>query len=189
MTIQSVPRIEKPSSLTDLAYDAIKDIVLNRSRSGDALVVENLASRLGISRTPIREALLRLQVEGLVETIQYRGTFITWLSKEEIRQIHEVRGVLEALAIRLATPRIPDEILSHIREMFQSAGRMIEQGKLEGYFLSDTEFHSLIVQYAGNEVLRELLGNLSDRVYRIRVYSKNRPGRHLEESFNSSLDK
>ena len=105
-------RIRKHPSLKEEAYRRIKALVLSDTLSrGDVLDMDWLSSELGISRTPLREALLMLEQDGLVETIPYKGTFVAGVSTTDVEEIYQVRGALEALAVRLATPVIPDEEL------------------------------------------------------------------------------
>ena len=183
MTAQ-LERIRKRPSLKDEAYQRIKTLILSDTLgSGDMLEMDWLASELGISRTPIREAFLMLEQEGLVETIPYRGTFVIDVSKRDVEEIYQVREVLEALAVRLATPVIPDEELEEMEALLASVGGEMERGDFEHHFQSDSQFHGLIVQYCGNEVLQQVLGTLTDRIYRVRVFSRNRPGYHMRQSF------
>jgi DNA-binding GntR family transcriptional regulator len=177
-------RIEKRPSLKDEAYQRIKTLILSdRLSGGDMLDIDWLASGLGISRTPLREALLMLEQEGLIETIPYKGTFVVDVSRKDVEEIYQVREALEPLAVRLATPVIPDEELKGMQALFASVGEEMERGDFERYFQSDTQFHDLIVRHCGNAVLQQVLGALTDRVYCVRVFSGNRPGYHMRQSF------
>lgn len=177
-------RIQKHPSLKDEAHQRIKTLILSdRLDGGDMLDIDWLASELGISRTPIREALLMLEQEGLVETLPYRGTFVADVSKKDVEEIYQVREVLEPLAVRLATPVIPDEELKEMQSLFASVGNDVERGDFEHYFQSDTQFHDLIMRYCGNEVLQQVLETLTDRIHRVRVFSRNLAVYHMEQSF------
>ena len=176
-------RIQRPS-LKDEAYQRIKALILTDTLSGgDMLDIERLTSELGISRTPLREALLMLEQEGLVETIPYKGTFVVDVSKKDVEEIYQVREVLEPLAVRLATPVIPSEELEEMGAFLASVGDEIEREDFEHHFESDTQFHELIVRHCGNEVLQQVLGTLTDRIYRVRVFSRNQSGYHMKQSF------
>ena len=177
-------RIRKRPSLKDEAYRRIKTLILSDALSGgDMLDIDWLASELGISRTPLREALLRLEQEGLVETIPCKGTFVVDVSKKAVEEIYQVREALEALAVRLATPVIPSEELEEMGAFLASVGDEIERGDFEHHFESDTQFHELIVRHCGNVVLQQVLGTLTDRIYRVRVFSKSQAGYHMKQSF------
>jgi len=176
--------IQKRPSLKDEAYQRIKGLILSDTLgSGDMLEMDWLASELGISRTPLREALLMLEQGGLIETIPYKGTFVADVSKKDVEQIYQVREALEALAVRLATMVIPSEELEEMGAFLASVGDEIEREDFEHHFESDTQFHELIVRHCGNEVLQQVLGTLTDRIYRVRVFSRNQAGYHMKQSF------
>jgi DNA-binding GntR family transcriptional regulator len=177
-------KIRKPFSLKDEAYQRIKELILSdRLDSGDMLDIDWLASGLGISRTPLREALLMLEQEGLVKTVPYKGTFVAEVFKTDVEEIYQVREALESLAVRLATPVIPDDELKEMQALFASVGDEIEEGNFEHYSQSDTQFHDLIIRHCGNQVLQQMLKTLADRVHRVRIFSRKRAGAHIKQSF------
>jgi DNA-binding GntR family transcriptional regulator len=177
-------RIRKHPSLKDEAYQRIKTLILSdRLSGGDMLDMDWLASALGISRTPLREALLMLEQEGLIETIPYKGTFVVDVSKKDVEEIYQVREALESLAVRLATPVIPDEELKGMQALFASIRADVERGDFERYVQSHTQFHDLIIRHCSNTVLQQILGTLTDRIYPVRVFSRNRAGYHMRRSF------
>ena len=183
MTAQ-LERIRRRPFLKDEAYQRVKTLILSDSLSGgDMLDIDWLTSELDISRTPLREALLRLEQEGLVETIPYKGTFVVEVSKKAVGEIYQVREVLEPLAVRLATPVIPNEELEEMGAFLASVGDEIEREDFEHHFESDTQFHELIVRHCGNAVLQHVLETLTDRIYRVRVFSRSQGGYHMKESF------
>jgi DNA-binding GntR family transcriptional regulator len=178
-------RIQKRPSLKDEAYQRIKTLILSdRLSGGDMLDIDWLASGLGISRTPLREALLMLEQEGLIETIPYKGTFVVDVSKKDVEEIYQVREALEPLAVRLATPVIPDEELKGMQALLASVGEEMERGDFERYFQSDTDFHALIVRHCGNKVLQQVLGTLADRIRLLQAFSRTRASHHdMKHSF------
>jgi len=177
-------RIEKSPSLKDQAYQRIKTLILSgRFSGGGTLNIDWLASQLGISRTPIREALLLLEQEGLVQTVPYKGTFVVDVSKKDVEEIYQVREVLEPLAVRLATPVIPDDELKEMEALLASISGEIERRDFECYFKSGIQFHDLVAQHCNNSVLQQLLGSLMHRVYSVPVFSKKRPVDHMRQSF------
>lgn len=177
-------KIRKRPSYKEEAYQRIKTLILSDElRDGDPLDIDWLTSELGISRTPVREALLMLEQEGLIETIPYKGTFITDLTKKDVEEIYRVREGLESLAVELATPLIPDADLQNMQEMFTAVGDEIEKGSFNGYFESDIGFHDLLIRHSGNQVLQQVLDTLSGRIYRVRAFSWRRSGSHMKLSF------
>jgi len=182
VTTTQLPPVETVPSLKDRVYQIIKQYILDHLSPGDPLVIDQLVAQLGVSRTPVREALLVLEQERLVESIPYKGTFVARLSKEEVKQIYQVREALECLAVKLAALAIPLEDLEQIKAQLDEAEEAIEQGNLEVHFRTDTGLHGLIGRYTGNEVLQDLIENLGDRIYRIRRYSLAKSGEHLRRS-------
>jgi DNA-binding GntR family transcriptional regulator len=179
-----IEEIRRPISLKDEAYQRIKQLILSGTLdSGDMLDIDRLASGLGISRTPLREALLRLEQDGLVKTIPYKGTFVAEVFKKDVEEIYQVREVLESLAVRLATSAIPDDELGEMQALFASVEAEIAEGNFELYAQSDTQFHDLITRHCGNEVLQQLLKTLADRVHRVRIFSRKQAGPHIDRSF------
>ncbi len=174
-----VSKLERAPALKERAYQSLKHTILYDLSGGDSVVIEELAAQLGISRTPVREALLALEREGLVVSIPNRGTFVAMPGAEEVREIYQVRGALESLAARLATPQIPDDELEKLRIDFDSAQNGVETGDFSLYLQCDTKLHKLIVQYAHNEVLTQFIENLEERVYRIRINARRRSNLHL----------
>ena len=178
-----VGRVEKTPSLKQQAYESIKRLVLHELSDGQSLLVDELATQLGTSRTPVREALLLLEQEGLVNCVPYKGTFVAEPSADEVKQIYQVREIIETFGVRLATPRISDPELKQLRARFDAVQEAMEDGDFEPYFHSDTEFHDLIIRNAGNDILKEIIENLSHRVFHIRARARRRSSVHLRQSF------
>jgi DNA-binding GntR family transcriptional regulator len=177
-----VSKLERSPALKERAYQSLKHAILYDLSGGDPIVIEELAAQLGISRTPVREALLALEREGLVMSIPNRGTFVAIPGAEEIREIYQVRSALESLAARLATPIIPADDLDNLRIDFDAAQQAVENGDFSLYLQCDTKLHKLIFQYAHNEVLTQFIENLEDRVYRIRINARRRVTQHLVQA-------
>lgn len=164
MVIEKVNR--KASRLREQAYAQIKKAILNgQLRPGQALVEEQLSHDLGLSRTPLREALVLLEREQLIEMIPYKGTFVTGLTVREARELFQVRAALESLAIRLAIDRIPAE------EMAEVAARHFANGweeRIDFDMLAagNRALHDLVLRYADNDTLRGLINSFIEKVHR-----------------------
>ncbi len=178
-TRQSDTRKGAPDSLTAVAYQAIKsEILSNHLRSGDPLPLERFVQELGLSRTPLREAILRLEKEGLVEVRPRMGTFVSHLNLREIQEMYEVRRELEGLAARLAAGRINSERLAEVE-------RELTAHKLNGNVnypaLSEAGqgLHRLIVESCGNLVLARFIRSLQDHFTRFRSLSLDIPDKIL----------
>jgi DNA-binding GntR family transcriptional regulator len=178
-TRQSKTREGAGDSLTAVAYEAIKaEILTNRLRSGDPLPLERFVEELGLSRTPLREAVLRLEKEGLVEVRPRMGTFVSHLDLREIQEMYEVRRELEGLAARLAAGRVQPERLAEVeREL--TAQRL--NGKVNYQALSEAgqSLHRLIVESCGNLVLARFIRSLQDHFTRFRSLSLDIPEKIL----------
>jgi DNA-binding GntR family transcriptional regulator len=150
----------------------VQEVLLERVLSGALAPGENireteLAEELGISRTPLREALLRLEHAGLVGYRQGRGFYVWPLSVEEASNLYEIAGVLEGLAVRTIAGVRP-EVIAGLRE----ANRRLEeaQGNPDVMIECDTRFHTLLVQDAGNREVLEMIERTRNRLHRYRWY-------------------
>ncbi|NLY75168.1 MAG: GntR family transcriptional regulator [Firmicutes bacterium] len=170
-------------SLKDKAYYSIKkDIITFRYKPGEALPEEQLSKELGISRTPIREALKELQYNGLVRTIPGKGAFVAELTVQDIHEVFFLRQVLEVAALRVTIQNCRKEDLLPLKRVFSAAlDKKLNQNDYEALFQSDVSLHNFIVKTAGNRRLSEFFAILSDQIERIRRTSARLPGR-MEKS-------
>jgi DNA-binding GntR family transcriptional regulator len=160
----SLKPIDHPN-LTDLVYQTLKErIIAQEIVVGSRLRDEELATQLGVSRTPVREALMHLAREGLVEVIPRSGTRVRTFTEQDIEDIFDVRVSLEVLGIRKATPRLRQVEISKLRQMWAKAATSIEKGDVRPMIEFDLEMHSLIVEASGNRQLREMMGSIAQFV-------------------------
>ncbi len=184
MTSKTIERIPRSLTLRDEAYRYLKNLILSTQLApGTLLIEEQIAAQLGISRTPLREVLARLENEGLVSRNMHRGTFVTQISMDDIRQLFEVRESLERLAARRAATSIPMEQLEAIDEQFRQSAPEIEQGKYERYYQSHRHLHQLILQSADNPLLIQIMNTLDDRIKRLQAIAGGQPERHVHQGF------
>ncbi len=109
--------LERPQSLTDLAYERLREgIVVGELKLGEQVSEAQLAQRMGISKTPVREALVRLKMEGLVDIYPQRGTFVFKLTPEQVGQLCRYRAMIEVAALREAAATNPKELIRRMRE-------------------------------------------------------------------------
>jgi DNA-binding GntR family transcriptional regulator len=144
--------------------------------AGEQLDEQVLASRLGVSRTPLRAAIARLAQEGLVVNLPYRGAFVRQFTVEEIDGLYEVRGVLEGLAARKAAQRISAEELETIGAILDECQAALEAGEVEAYGQADARFHRALAEASGNPTLVETLDGLRLRIHRFRDLANRDPG-------------
>ena len=160
-----------PVSLSERAYFRIKKMISDYKYSpGSRLNVEQLARDLGTSRTPIWEAVRRLEQEGLVKNIPNRGVFLVELTHKTAIELYTVREVLEGMAARLAVPRISDKALDKMERLLQEQERIVAEEDLVAYSKSDFEFHANIYAACGNGILREMLESIKEKLRPIDVW-------------------
>ncbi|MCV9935975.1 GntR family transcriptional regulator [Boseaceae bacterium BT-24-1] len=173
---QSPPLAEaaKPvASLHEGLLVALRDFIVEGNLADGARVPERaLCERFNISRTPLREALKVLAAEGLIELLPNRGARVRQLSSEDIRELFDVMGGLEALAGRLACERISEEEFAEIEQVHHEMYRFYLRRDMHGYFHCNQAIHQLIVAAAGNATLASTYAGLAGRIRRVR-YSAN----------------
>jgi DNA-binding GntR family transcriptional regulator len=152
---------------------ALRDYIVEGNLADGARVPERLlCERFGISRTPLREALKVLAAEGLIELLPNRGARVRALSADDLRELFDVMGGLEALAGRLACEQVSDEDIAEIERVHHEMYRFYLRRDMHGYFQCNQDIHRMIVAAAGNSTLSATYDNLAGRIRRVR-YSAN----------------
>jgi len=164
-----MPKISR-NVLSNKVYAAIKEMVANhRFQPGARLNVEKISKELEVSRTPVWEAVRRLQQEGLLQNIPYRGVFMVEMTLERALELYQVREALEGLAARLAALYANEKILDKMGEILENQIKVVEKGDLLGYSRTDFDFHGLIHKMSHNTVLQEMLESLKTKMQPITV--------------------
>jgi DNA-binding GntR family transcriptional regulator len=164
--------------MQEIAFDSIREAILEgRYQPGQRLVSDELAKELGVSRMPIREALHRLQVVGLVTSAPHRGTVVSELSEPEIVEVYHIRAVLEGLAARMATPNLTAADLQHLSDLLDEMDRYTPALDMNKILQLNHEFHRILWDAAHAPRLVALMENLYDASRRFRRTSLNLPGR------------
>lgn len=164
-------------TLNERVYQQIRASVVNGELSAnDHLDEQALADEMGVSRTPIREAIGKLTKEGLIEYRPYQGNFVRAFSAKQVNDLYEVRKTLEALAARLAVPQLTDAHVAELRAILQAVHDAYKRGDLIAYGTADRRFHNAIAQYSGNETLIESLDRLSLQIQLVRTAANHDPG-------------
>ncbi len=159
-----MPKIKR-NVLSGKVYAALKEMVAHyRFQPGARLNVEKLSKELGVSRTPVWEAVRRLESEGLLKNIPYRGVFMVEMTLQRALELYQVREVLEGLAGRLAAEHVHEKALEKMAEGLRTQAEIVEKGDLLGYSQSDFEFHTVIHKLSRNDVLQELLESLKTKM-------------------------
>ena len=156
--------------LRDVVFKTLRQAILKGElEPGERLMEIQLAERLGVSRTPIREAIRKLELEGLVLMIPRRGAEVAKISEKNLRDVLEVRRSLEELAIDLACQRIQEEELETLREAQKEFAAAIAVGDAMEIAQTDEKFHEIIYSGTGNQKLMQILSNLREQMYRYRL--------------------
>jgi DNA-binding GntR family transcriptional regulator len=148
----------------DAVYRKLKTAIRKRYiKQGSQLVEVALAQQLGVSRTPVRSAIKRLEAEGLVNSIPNRGAFVITPTQKEIEETFLVRAQLEIMAVRLACPRIKPKQLEELRALISMETEVFDESNLDDYYAANDSLHLKIAEMSGNKVLYSYIKELLDR--------------------------
>ncbi len=161
------------SSLVDAVYAEIRRRILdNAYPPGFQALEQALATELGVSRTPLREALIRLQKEGLVEVVPRHGVRVLPVSPTDMKEIYEILSALESMAAELAARRRPsDAELAPLEQASRDMVRALESDDLDAWAEADERFHRLLVDLSGNRLLVQSVLGFWDRAHRARRFT------------------
>lgn len=156
--------------LRDVVFNTLRQAILKGELApGERLMEIQLADRLGVSRTPIREAIRKLELEGLVLMIPRKGAEVAKISEKSLRDVLEVRRSLEELAIELACQRMTEEEITRLEETQEAFREAVNHGDAMGIAESDEHYHDIIYYGTGNARLVQILNNLREQMYRYRL--------------------
>ncbi len=161
----------------DEAYNYLKNAILTYQFAPDEAISEMAISKeLKISRTPVREAMRELEIEGLIISYPSRGTFVASLTPYDVEEIYELRCLLELWALKHSLQRITEEELNEVENMFQKAA---ENSDWAGLHEADRKLHGLIVEKSGSKRLITFVNTLNSQIERVRRVSAKEQGRNL----------
>lgn len=148
----------------DTVYQKIKNAIRKRYiKQGSQLVEGSLAQNLGVSRTPVRSAIRKLEADGLVKSIPNRGAFVITPTLKEIEETFLVRGHLEQMAARLAAKSITPGQIAILNELIEEEALIFEKQELDEYYLVNDTFHLKIAEFSDNNVLASYVHTLLDK--------------------------
>lgn len=155
--------------LRDVVFNTLRKAILTGElKPGERLMEIHLANRLGVSRTPIREAIHKLELEGLVTMIPRRGAEVAQITEKSMNDVLEVRRALDALCAELACDRITPEELNQLKKACEDFEIAVRTKDVQKIAQADVALHDIIVQATGNQRLIQLVLNLSEQMYRYR---------------------
>lgn len=168
-------KINEYLPLRDIVFQTLRNaIITGELQPGERLMETQLAEKLGVSRTPIREAIRKLELEGLVIMVPRKGAQVAQFTEKDIQDVLEVRAALEALAAKLACKRMDDRAFLKLQLAIAEYSYAAKGKDLEMMIEKDVEFHDIICNATQNDKLIQLFNNLKEQVNRYRItYLKN----------------
>ncbi|MDD2221533.1 MAG: GntR family transcriptional regulator [Clostridia bacterium] len=177
MTIESALN-HHPGLLRLQVYEKLEnDILSGRYRPDEALIEKNISKEMGVSRTPVREALRQLEQEGLVKSIPNKGVVVTRVEPQDIEDIYTIKKSIEGLAARLAAERITPEELRELEEVVDLSEFYADKNDIDRLVELDSRFHAIIFRASRNRPLMQTLQQFHVFVKRARSESLHRKGR------------
>ena len=181
-------QIERPKSLAVTVLERLrKAIVEGDLVLGQPLSERQLADNLGVSKTPVREALAQLRVEGLVDILPQRGAFVFTLSAKDIIHICELRLTLESSALRLAYQRNGDELICRLELVLEEMVLSQENNDTRNYLNLDTQFHAIFFATCGNPLLKAAYDTHVGKIAALRTHLAMKP-LHTVRSFEEHAE-
>ena len=185
-------RMDEYLPLRDVVFNTLRQAILKGElKPGERLMEIQLANKLGVSRTPVREAIRKLELEGLVLMIPRKGAEVAEITRQDMEDVLEVRTALEELAVKDACDHITDAQLSELKKASNEFKKALLEGKdLVTCADADMHFHDVILSATNNRRLIQMLNNLSEQMYRYRMeYVKDiRQRSNLVEEHRELLD-
>ena len=173
--------ISQPQPLAKLAYERLRDSILTGAlRPGEVYKEMNLAQELGISRTPVREALLSLSAQGLVTFLPRKGVMINHFDRRDVEEVFEVRGLIERGVIEKVTLMDPRPDLTRIEQTLDQQRRAIKSDDYLTFLQADRAFHNGLTRMVGNQRLIGILDNIRDLFQVMAVEALAKAGRNEE---------
>jgi DNA-binding GntR family transcriptional regulator len=178
-------RLPPTAALTDRAYAQLQSAIANLIlRPGRELSERYVAEWLGMSRMPVREALLRLRDEGLVTAVPRRGYYVSQISADDAREIYEMLEGLESMAVKLAAERATPEDVVRLEQAVTEQEEALARDDLDAWLVADEKFHDAILEIARNRRIRKIIEPLNAQLHRLRLFTvriRPKPTRSVEE--------
>jgi DNA-binding GntR family transcriptional regulator len=169
-------------SRADWVYSNLREAIVSLAiLPGEAIVEADVASRFGVSTTPVREALQRLAKDGFIVLSRYRGATVVKLDQHDVQEIYQLREVLEPLAVRLAVPQLTDADLSAMSVLLEEATHALTLDDWDQLSRLNRQFHGMFIANCGNQRLRQVLENLQEQNRIIALLTWKNRGHDLQE--------
>lgn len=166
--MNNLDSLRLPQRAYTIIRHAIRNLVLP---PGKTILEREVAETLGMSRTPVREALVRLEMDDALELIPRRGFYVAEIEIDDLNDIYQMNAALDGLAIEIAASNIDDKEIDSLEEIVNQQEIMLEEGKIKEWAKSDDEFHYRIIELSENDSLNKVLDIYSDKLFRARLYT------------------
>ncbi len=171
-------KLDNYKPLREIVFEHLREAIIKGVlKPGERLMEMQLAEEMGVSRTPVREAIRKLELEGLVIMVPRRGAYVSDLSIKDVAETFEIRGALEAMAAGLAAERINDDELEEIERILVKISESIEKNDIKAVIEHDESFHAILYKASHNDRLVQIISNLREHIQRFRSTSLTAPGR------------
>jgi len=183
--------IQNHRPLREIVYEELKmEILTGKIKPGTRMMEVELAEEMGVSRTPIREAIRKLEKEGLVVIEPRRGAYASQISTKDMVDILEVRQDMEGLAAYFAATRMSEGQKRKLMETSEAYNNAVAGGNMSEMISNDTRFHHIIVESCGNKILQQMVEQLQELVLRFRYiyYDNFRRGENMPEEHKRIYD-
>lgn len=171
-------KLDAYKPLREIVFETLREAILSgKLEPGERLMEIQLAEEMGVSRTPVREAIRKLELEGFVVMIPRKGAYVAGISLKDITDVFEVRAALEALAAGLVAERASDEEIEQLDRSLLAYSEQTNKEDIDGIVEKDTDFHNLLYNASRNERLQLIITHLREVIQRVRTVSLSQPGR------------
>lgn len=171
-------KLDKYKPLREIVFETLREaIIQGRLRPGERMMEIQLAEEMGVSRTPVREAIRKLELEGFVVMVPRKGAFVAGISIKDIVNVFEVRAAMEALAAGLAAERITSEEMEELERSLVQINEVSSRDNIDDIVALDSSFHDIIYRASRNERLIQIVTHLQEQIHRFRTASLSQPGR------------
>lgn len=167
--------------LREVVFLRLRQAILQGEFKPEERLMEiRLANQMGVSRTPVRDAIRRLEIEGLVHMLPRRGAYVANITKQDMQDVLEVRGTLEELAVELCCKKVTDKVIKDLIKANEAFKKAIERNDILKIADADVLFHDVIYKATWNRRLIQMINNLREQMYRYRLeYIKNESARPI----------
>lgn len=171
-------KLDNYKPLREIVFETLRDaIITGKLGPGERLMEIQLAEEMGVSRTPVREAIRKLELEGFVVMVPRKGAYVAGVSIKDIADVFEVRAALEGLAASLAAERITEDELDRLERSIVSINEVSDGKNINKAVESDIDFHDMLYQASRNQKLITIITNLKEQLQRYRATSLAEEGR------------